>query len=197
MSVNATSLSAPIDRNQLDIPVASTAGASAGRMCKIENEYSVVVRVVGSIVSLRSRGDQGTSAQPHDILAPVVFADATDFPTIPPARNRGQQEEVDYYTTYGASGVIAIPDKDAHITLAGGAVQNMTLADPSRLQDGTTLTIVSAGAFAHTVTAPAGFNAGGAAFDVGTFAGAVGNNLVVRAVQGKWVVLSSVGVTLA
>jgi hypothetical protein len=195
--INATTLAAPVDRNALDISVASVTGASAGRIVKIENEYAVVVKVVGSIVSLRSRGDNGTTAKDHNILAPVVFGDATDFQSIPEARHRGQAEEIDNVIYYGASGAIAIPDKNSTIILAGASPLAMTLADPSRLQDGLELDIQSAGAAAHTVTAPLGFNSGGAAVDVATAGAAVANNLKIRAVSGKWLIVSNVGFTLA
>lgn len=197
MPMNGTTLAAPIDANQLDIPVTSVTGASAGRICKIEDEYSVVVKVVGTIVSLRSRGDNGTSARAHNILAPVVFGDPGDQVTIPPARHRGQMEPLDGIVTYGASGAIAVPDKDTTVILAGSAALAMTLADPTRAQDGVKLRIEASGAAAHTVTSATGFNAGGAAVDVATFAAAIGNNLVLEAVAGKWVIISSVGITVA
>lgn len=197
MALNGTQLSATIDGSQLDIPVASATGASAGRFVKIEDEYAVVVKVTGLIVSLRSRGDNGTTARAHNILAPVVFGDAADFQTIPPARHRGQIEPLDGFVTYGASGAIAVPDKDTTVILSGAAALAMTLGDPTRLQDGIKLRIEASGAAAHTVTNTTGFNAGGTSFDVATWAAAVGNNLVLEAVSGKWMVTSSVGVTLA
>jgi hypothetical protein len=197
MAVNGTKLAAAIDASTLDISVASATGASAGRICKIEDEYSVVVKVSGTIISLRSRGDHGTVSRPHNIGAPVAFADATDFETIPGARHRGQYEQKDDVIFYGAAGAIAIPDKDATIVLDGATVLAMTLADPSRLQEGRKLSIVANGAAAHTITAAAGFNAGGASVDVGTFAAAVGNGLDIVAVNGKWVVVGNRGVTLA
>lgn len=197
MAFNGTTLAAPMDASQLDIAVTSATGASAGRICKIEDEYSVVVKVIGTIVSLRSRGDNGTSARAHNILSPVVFGDPSDMVNIPPARHRGQIEQLDGIVTYGASGAIAIPDKDTTVILAGSAALAMTLADPTRAQDGVKLRIEASGAAAHTVTSATGFNAGGAAVDVATFAAAIGNNLVLEAVAGKWVIVSSVGITVA
>lgn len=199
MSFNSTTLAAAIDANTLDIPLTSATGASAGRICKIENEYSVVTKVVGTIATVRSRGDNGTRAVAHNILAPVVFGDATDFgqTDIPPARHRGQIEQIDDLVSYGAAGAIALPSKDTTVVLTGGAAQAMTLADPLRNMDGIKLKIVTSGAFAHTVTSASGFNAGGASVDVATYAAAVGNNLVLEAFGGKWIVVSSLGITLA
>ena len=197
MALNGTTLAAGVDANSLDISVTSATGASAGRICKIEDEYAVVLKVVNTIVSLRSRGDNGTIARPHNILAPVVFGDAADMVNIPPARHRGQIEQTDGIVTYGAAGAITIPDKDTTIVIAGGAALAMTIADPTRAQDGLKLRIVCGTAFAHTVTNSAGFNAGGAAVDVATFAAAVGNNIELEAVSGKWLVTRNIGATLA
>lgn len=197
MGLNATTLAAPVDANAIDISVTANTGASKDRICKIEDEFAVVTKVVGTIVTLRSRGDLGTSARAHNILAAVVFGDPTDFGAVPPARHRTQTQEAPGYTSYGASGPIDLPTKDTTVVLNGAAALAMTLADPSRWMDGLRLTILSAGAAAHTVTDPAGFNAGGAAVDVATFAAAVGNNLVLEASSGKWLVKSSLGITLA
>jgi hypothetical protein len=76
----------------------------------------------------------------------------------------------------------------------------LTIADPvSTVQDGVKLTIISTTANAHTLSnaAGSGFNAGGAATDIGTFGGAIGDNIVILAYQGKWLVLSKINVTLA
>lgn len=201
MAVNGTTLTADIGRDDLDIPVASVTGASAGRICKIENEYSVVVRVVGSIVSLRTRGDHGTQSVPHKTLTPVAFGDPADFPAVPPARHRGQMEQVEDVIHIGASGAIPLPAKDTKVILTGAAALAMTLPDPTRLMDGITLRIHSSGSAAHTITSASGFNAGGATVDVATFStvapAGVGNNLVLVASAGRWLIQSSTGVTVA
>jgi hypothetical protein len=197
MAVNGTTLAAAVTAHGLDINVTSATGASAGRICKIEDEYSVVVKVSGTIVSLRSRGDQGTSARAHNILAPVAFGDATDFESIPPARHRGQTQELNGFITYGAAGAIAVPEKDSTIVLAGAAAIAMTIADPTRMQEGRRLRIVTSTAMAHTVTNTTGFGAGGSSLDVATFGAAVGNNFEIEAINGKWHVISVIGVTLA
>lgn len=62
--------------------------------------------------------------------------------------------------------------------------------------DGKELVIISETAFAHTVTAPGGFN-GGATPHIATFGAAKANNLVLVARNGSWWVKSSVGVTLS
>lgn len=91
-----------------------------------------------------------------------------------------------------ANGAIAVPTVNTtyHITKAGVAA--MTLVDPTAVtHDGIQLTFVSETANAHTLSnaAGSGFNNGGAASDVGTFGGAVGDGLTIEARNGKWWVL--------
>jgi len=113
----------------------------------------------------------------------------------------GKGESVEQYLGYPANAAIAIKSGVAVLTKAGVGV--MTLANPISGQpesggdDGKILRIMSTTAQAHTVTNPAGFNNGGAASDVATFGAAIGNNMVVLAYQGRWYVVSQVGVTLA
>ena len=101
---------------------------------------------------------------------------------------------------FSASG--AIPVQDGLIVLNGAAVQAMTLALPTatnkqgaNIADGSQLTVLSAGAYAHTVTTPAnGINGNKL---TATFAPNVGSNITLVAVNGIWVVLASTGITLS
>lgn len=73
-----------------------------------------------------------------------------------------------------------------------------TLAAPvsgNALDDGKVIYIVSNTANAHTVTATGLFQSGSAAVNLATFAAFAGAGMNLMALQGKWVVLSSVGVT--
>jgi len=94
-------------------------------------------------------------------------------------------------------GAVAITEGNLVITKAGVAA--LTIADPTVLVDDfKKLTIVSATAQAHTLSnaAGSGFNAGGAAADVGTFGGAIGDGIRLMAYGGKWLVLNAKNVTL-
>lgn len=94
----------------------------------------------------------------------------------------------------------AITAKSGTVAITKGTAAALTIADPvSGSDDGKILRIVSTTAAAHTVSnaAGSGFNAGGASSDVGTFGGAIGDNLVLIAYGGKWLVLSKTNVTLA
>lgn len=96
-----------------------------------------------------------------------------------------------------ADGAIALKDGTVWLTKAGVAA--MTLAAPTAtIDDNKTLTIVAATANAHTVTQTTpGFNSAGSSGDVATFGGAVGDNMVVKAYQGVWHIISKVNVTVA
>lgn len=109
---------------------------------------------------------------------------------------------VEPYATIGADGAVTQKSGTLFVTKAG--VCAMTIADPTSGapeaggDDGKVLTVIATTANAHTLSnaAGSGFNAGGAATDVGTFGGAKGDNIVVQAYQGKWYVVSKTNVTL-
>jgi hypothetical protein len=97
-----------------------------------------------------------------------------------------------------ADGAIAL--KEGTVTITKGSIAALTLADPTAgTDDLKRLRVISTTAFAHTLSnaAGSGFNAGGAASDVGTFGGAKGDNICLLAYGGKWYVESKVNVTLA
>lgn len=98
-----------------------------------------------------------------------------------------------------ASGDGAITAKSGVVFITKGSAAALTIADPTATtDDGKRLTVISTTAFAHTVSnaAGSGFNAGGAATDVGTYGGAKGDNFEFVAYQGKWYAVSLRNVTL-
>lgn len=102
-------------------------------------------------------------------------------------------------TAAAADGALALPTGGGSrtVTITKGSAAALTLAAPTTVPDGTTLTIVSTTAFAHTVTQTTpGFNGGGAASDVATFGAAAGNSISLIATGGVWYVTNLTGVTL-
>jgi hypothetical protein len=96
----------------------------------------------------------------------------------------------------GADGALDV--STGLVVLTKATAGAYTLAAPASTDDGKVVTIVSGTAAAHTVTQTTpGFNGGGSASDVGTFAAAVGNGLTLVAYGGKWLVANNTGVTLA
>ncbi len=102
----------------------------------------------------------------------------------------------DYVTVASADGAITI--QSGVVVITKGTAAALTLGTPTTAQNGTKITIVSATAAAHTVTAATiGFNAADAAGDVGTFGAAVGNGFSCVAYGGEWLVLTNTNVTFA
>lgn len=101
---------------------------------------------------------------------------------------------------YAADGAIALPtDKLTVVNITKtGSIAALTLADPAAAQEGCILVINTETALAHTVSnaAGSGFNGGGAAADVGTFGGAIGDGFVLVALNLKWNVIVLRNVTL-
>lgn len=94
------------------------------------------------------------------------------------------------------AGDVAISIKDG-VVMATGTARAMTLAAPTPGDDdGKILKVVAGSAAAHTVTAAGGFNGGGTGSDVGTFGGAIADQITVVAWKGVWYVISNTNVTL-
>jgi len=90
----------------------------------------------------------------------------------------------------------AITIKSGLVVLTKAGVAAMTLAAPTAgTDDGKILHIVATTANAHTVTIANGLSGAGAAADVGTFGGAVGDRVSVIAYNGIWYPLINVNVT--
>lgn len=96
-----------------------------------------------------------------------------------------------------------IVSKEGTVVLAKSSAGAWTLAAPTAGlpsaggDDGKILRMIAGTAQTHTVTQTTpGFNNAGSSKDVATFGGAIGDNLEVVAYNGKWLVLSSVNVTL-
>lgn len=98
-----------------------------------------------------------------------------------------------------ANGAVTVPAYNQVILLTKAGVLAATLVDPTATtHDGVELTFIATTANAHTLSnaAGSGFNGGGAASDVGTFGGAIGDFIKVVAYQGKWYVTAKTNVTL-
>jgi hypothetical protein len=99
-------------------------------------------------------------------------------------------------TLADANGAIAA--KDGLVVVTKGTAAALTLAAPTAAtDDGKVIVVISSTAAAHTITQTTpGFNGGGAASDVATFAAAIGNSIELVAYNGVWLVTNLTGVTL-
>ena len=197
MAQTTTTISAAVGATDLTIPVTSATGFAAGNYLRLDNEFMVVSSVSGTNISVRSRGDKGSGAVAHNILAIANTGLDSDLAVQP----MGQASQIDpqfpTIVTYSAAGAIAIPVQNTMVVLNGGAARAMTLAGPAKDQDGLTLTVLNASAYAHTVTYTAGFYGDTTSSDVITFAAKAGASFICVARGGTWGLLGLTNCTIA
>ena len=197
MAQTTTTISAAVGATDLTIPVTSATGFAAGNYLRLDNEFMVVSSVSGTNISVRSRGDKGSGAVAHNILAIANTGLDSDLAVQP----MGQAAQIDpqfpTIVTYSSAGAIAIPVQNTMVVLNGGAARAMTLAGPAKDQDGLTLTVLNASAFAHTVTYTAGFYGDTTSSDVITFAAKAGASFICVARGGTWGLLGLTNCTIA
>ena len=197
MAQTTTTISAAVGATDLTIPVTSATGFAAGNYLRLDNEFMVVSSVSGTNISVRSRGDKGSGAVAHNILAIANTGLDSDLAVQP----MGQAAQIDpqfpTIVTYSAAGAIAIPNQNTMVVLNGGGARAMTLAGPAKDQDGLTLTVLNASAFAHTVTYTAGFYGDTTSSDVITFAAKAGASFICVARGGTWGLLGLTNCTIA
>lgn len=197
MALTRTTISAAVSADALIIPVTSASGFAAGNFLRVDNEFMQVVSVSGTNVSVRSRGDFGSAAVAHNILAPATTGLTSDLPDFPMGQSAQVQPEGQTIVTASVDGALNIPNQNTLVLVQKAGVCAMTLAAPTTAQDGLVLTILSATANAHTVTYTAGFYGDTTSSDVATFAAKVGASMTIQAQGGKWGVVSLANVTLA
>ena len=197
MAQTTTTISAAVGATDLTLPVTSATGVAAGNYLRLDNEFMVVTAVSGTNISVRARGDKGSGAVAHNILAVANTGLDSDLAVQP----MGQASQIDpqfpTIVTYSAAGAIAIPNQNTLVVLNGGAARAMTLAGPGKDQDGLTLTVLNASAYAHTVTYTAGFYGDTTSSDVITFAAKAGASFICVARGGTWGLLGLTNCTIA
>lgn len=169
MALTRTTLSAAVTASDKTILIASITGLQVGMPVVIDGE-EMRVSSVGSAATEPVgvlRGMNGSAVAAHPITAGVVFGPQADFPA---GAHSGLDRKRDI-TSYTAAGAITLPTpgNDAVAILNGTGALAMTLANPSKANDGDILTVVGNGKAAHTVTYTAGLGNGGSGLDVGTF----------------------------
>ena len=202
MALVGTTLNGAITATAKTLALTSATGATVGMLIEIDSE-AVLVQDISLTPTLKvARGQCGTVATAHNTLAPCAYGIASDFQQMayPPAvPHTGVWATVEY----GAAGAITVPFVNTYVSLKSGASSAMTLNDPN-LDNQAIVVIQAADAKAYTLdngstnnASGSGFNAGGTASDVGTFGGAIGDGIMLRAQAGKWLVITKTNVTLA
>lgn len=109
----------------------------------------------------------------------------------------GVTQQVGLVVLSGSTDAVPTTVSTTYIVTTAG-VDAMTLAAPTATTyDGTIITISSTTTNAHTLTATGLLQTGTASVNVATFAAQKGAGLTLLAYQGKWQVLSSVGITFS
>lgn len=225
-TVTQTTTSAAITLTDDAISVASATGFTVGYTVYIDKEAMRVSAISGTRISV-VRGLGGTVRTTHQSSAPVLVGPSTYFSNAAPSgscsaiaepalprvvlstgdvynctnsqwtRTRlgsfGSSGEYGFHT-YTAAGAITLAPG---MHLVNGTTLAMTIAAPTRIMDGMILSVCAANASAHTLTFTGGFGGGGSGEDVGTFSGAAGDCITLRAANSLWFIVGAHQVTVA
>lgn len=197
MALTTTTLAAALTAGASKMLVASATGIAAGDQGRVGDEIVQVTKgyVTGSTTVPILRGQSGTVAQAHPSGANVTHGTAQEFgdpsPQVVPGYPLAGRART--MTSYSAAGAIALPSpgSDAVAVINGTSALAMTLANPTKDQDGDILVIIGNGKSASTITYTAGFGNAGSGYDVITLqtGGQVG--LILMACNGIWVILGT------
>ena len=207
MALTRVTLTAPITASALQFGVSSTAVgfppvgviSNPQQPVLIDDEFMFLVEVPSSgTVVVRSRGAEGTSAVPHDVLSSVITsATITDFPNPSPGNTVSRPPTTfQDVATYGQDGAITVPTDDiTYAILAKASAGAYTLGAPSVALSGMELVLTSTTAAAHVVTATGLYQTGvaGSPFSVATFPAQIGASVRLSAQNGYWNVIAVQG----
>lgn len=200
MALTATTLVAAIGPSDLSFALTSTSGFAAGQPMKIDNEYMVCVSVPASgFVTVRARGDQGSIAVAHDVLANVQTSTlASDFPSVPLANVAQVPPSNPQVLTLGQTQTLTLPTSDTIYIIDKASAATITLPTPSKAQDGLRLTFTSQTAAAHVVSGSSliADAVTGSPHSTATFAAFKGTTLTLVVDQGLYNLASQTGVTV-
>lgn len=186
MAITKTTLAAALDANALKFVATAATGATVGGLVRIGGETSTITEIVGAQITVRMRGDFGGKVVAHVAGEPLWFGTKADL-TLDPAPGTGAAggvRDIKYYAAAGAIDVPVTKDAVAVIGVGAGGAHAMTLADPQA--EGVMIHIVSASAYAHTITLATGYTAVSADSDVFTLGNLVGNAVNFMSINGKW-----------
>lgn len=194
MALTTTTASSAIGQTDTSIVVASATGFAAGYLVRVDSEFMKVAQsyVSGTTIPV-VRGQDGSAQLAHKVTANVTVGTAADFAAPPvgvsAAVTNPVQPAFGQIYSYSAAGAIS-PVSGIHI-INGTSNLAMTLAVPTKDQDGTLLVIVANGKAAHTVTVSGGLGAGSTASDVGTFSSSYQGGCILCAANGAWVLVGN------
>ena len=206
MALQSLQLTAAITASQLTWPVSSTAAFPpvgtpfVNQTVLVDSEFAVCVGVPAlNVITVRSRGNEGTAAGPHDTLANVyTTSNNADWGLIVPGITVQIDPTDDIVISVGQDGAVPVPTSNSVVNINKAGTLAGTLAAPSLVDNGVTLIITSQTAFPHVVTATAllrdGTTAAGSTL---TFTAVPGATVTLVAENGFWNVAARQNVTVA
>lgn len=200
MALTATTLAAACTASDTTLKVTSTTGFAAGQPMKVDDEYMWISSVPASgIVVVRSRGAEGSFAEPHDILSNVqTSATFSDFPNVFPGTGALHLPYPEV-TALGQTQTLTVPYAGQFIYIITKATAaTITLPTPSKALEGTLITFTSQTAAAHVVSGSSliGDGVSGSPHSTCTMAAYIGCSLTLCVCNGIYNVVSSTGVTV-
>ena len=186
MALTRTTLSGAVAATDVEVLIASIAGLVVGSTLKCDSEQMRVLATGASAaVPVKVlRGVGGTGVAAHPVSAGVVFGDPGDFVGKPQMGGKGRD-----IVSYSAAGAVALPaaGRDMIAIINGTNALALTIADPTKENDGDMLFVASNGKAAHTLTTTTGYGDGGASYLKFTFAAGARNVVTLIAINERWV----------
>jgi hypothetical protein len=197
MALTTTTLAADCAEDASKITVTSATGIAQADIIKIDDEVLKVTKgyVVGSTIVPVLRGQSGTVPSAHPSGANLTHDTPDGFgnpaaQVVPAYPLAGRARTLTSYTDAGAI-ALPTPGTDAVAVINGTSTIAMTLANPTKDQDGDILVIIGNGKSASTVTYTAGLGNAGSGYDVLTLQNAGQVACMLMACNGIWVLLGA------
>lgn len=194
MAFTTTTLSSAVAVTDNSIVVASATGFVAKSLVRVNGEMMEIAQNYSSGTTIPvKRGQDGTTTTAHPATSNVTVGTAADFAAAPagvPLAITYPSQPAFPLFSYSAAGALT-PKQGIHIINGTGALA-MTLAAPTKDQDGQIMIVVANGKAAHTVTNTAGFGANTTASDVVTFHATQTTAFMCVACNGVWVLIGFV-----
>jgi hypothetical protein len=192
MALTTTTLASACAATDTSIVVTSATGFAASSYLLIDNEQMQIAKSYSSGTTIPvKRGQQGTFADAHVTGANVTVGTGSDFanPSASTVVSYGLSARRRQLTSYSASGAITLPTAgcDTIAVLNGTTILAMTVAAPTKDNDGDRLTIIGNGAAAHTITFTGGLSGASSSYDILTVNAAAPIAVEVIAVNGLWI----------
>lgn len=171
MALTTTTLSGAATALDNTLSLTSATSLVAGMLWKIDDEEGQVTQTYasGTVIPVL-RGKNGSAQVAHPSGANFVFGTAADFASpnstvITAYALSGRRRKI---LSYSASGAIDLPlaGEDIVAILNGTSVLAMTVAAPTKDQDGSLLYVAANGVAAHTVTFTGGLSGASTNYDV-------------------------------